>query len=96
MGFNKPFRLARQDGPRRTLTPSEDLEAPQRFYVDVEAGERERTSVMDRWEVERRKRDRPRPVQAVGPVQGVQVVEMQKIVRSRKIGATSNGRLQRI
>lgn len=65
----------------------EDLEVPQRFYVDVERPRAERASVMDRWETDRRKRERgeraPRPLQAApkapgqvrAPVQASQVRE---------------------
>jgi len=62
----------------------EDLSVPQRFYVDVEAPRPGRSSVMDRWEVERRKRERGRPIQAVGPVQAIQAVGLAKSGRRRR------------
>ena len=49
----------------------EDLSVPQRFYVDVDGPRAGRASVMDRWELERRKRERQ--IQVVEPVQGVRV-----------------------
>jgi hypothetical protein len=48
----------------------EDLSVPQRFYVDVDGHKAGRASVMDRWELESRKRERGanlRPVQVRGP-----------------------------
>lgn len=41
----------------------EDLEVPQRFYVDTEADTAQRPSVLDLWETQRRKRQRGRPIQ---------------------------------
>jgi integrase/recombinase XerD len=97
MGVGDLYDLQREGG-------WEDLEVPQRFYVDLEDSGRERASVMDLWETERRKRERVlnrpvqvvAPIQKVGPVQGVQVVEPPKMRRSGKIGATSNARSKRV
>ena len=64
----------------------EDLTVPQRFYVDVEAAKAGRASVMDRWELERRKRERGPSPAAAGvrnPVQGVQVRELRKTSHAR-------------
>lgn len=70
----------------------EDLSVPQRFYVDTEGDAPGRASVLDLWEFQRRKRERGRPVQVVGPVQVVQVVESPKNRRVVPERATSNGR----
>jgi integrase/recombinase XerD len=56
----------------------EDLSIPQRFYIEVDEPREGRVSVMDRWELERRKRERGRPIQAVAPVQVVQAVGLGK------------------
>jgi hypothetical protein len=50
----------------------EDLSIPQRFYIDLGDGRQNRGSVLDRWEVEQRKRDRGRPTQVRGSVQAIQ------------------------
>jgi hypothetical protein len=58
---------------------------PQRFHVDVGGSKEGRASVMDRWELERRKRERGqpgRPIQARGQIQGVQVREPRKSSRT--------------
>ncbi len=63
----------------------EDLSVPQRFYVDVEVARAGRPSVMDRWDLERRKRERGQPAAPAGarsPVQAVQVRELRKTSRS--------------
>jgi integrase len=62
----------------------EDLSVRQRFYVDVEVAKAGRASVMDRWELERRKRGRapsPAPTSVKKPVQAVQAREPQKTSR---------------
>ena len=66
----------------------EDLEVPQRFYVEVGGPKANRASVMDRLELERKKDVRgrkPANIQVVAPVQGVQVVESSKNSRSPRL-----------
>jgi hypothetical protein len=61
----------------------EDLEVPQRFYVDVDDRGERKASVMDRWELDARKRGRSKPVK-VGrpPVQEVTPVQMAQVGES--------------
>jgi len=51
-----------------------------------------KASVLDLWEFQRRKRERGRPSQVVGPVKVVQAVENRKNRRVPPEGATSNAR----
>jgi len=53
MGVGDLYDLQREGG-------WEDLETPQRFYVDTQSDSPGRSSVLDRWELERRKRQRGR------------------------------------
>jgi integrase len=69
----------------------EDLEVPQRFYVEVGTPKADRASVMDRLELERKKDARGRKsatIQVVAPVQGSQVVESSKNSRSSRLKRT--------
>ena len=66
----------------------EDLEVPQRFYVEVGTPKADRASVMDRLELARKKDVRGRKsatIQVVAPVQGIQEVENPKNGRSSRL-----------
>lgn len=66
----------------------EDLEVPQRFYVDTSLPRENRASVMDHLELEQRKDNRTRrkaPIQMVEAVQQVQVVETRPKPRLRAL-----------
>lgn len=68
----------------------EDLEVPQRFYVDLNGDRPGRPSVMDRWETQQRKQSRAIQVREV--VQGIQVRERRESAPEPPKGTTSNGR----
>lgn len=66
----------------------EDLSVPQRFYVEVGRAAPDHPSVMDRWEVERKKSQRGRPgrsIQVVEPVQGIQAGGLSKTSRPKRL-----------
>jgi site-specific recombinase XerD len=94
MGIGDLYDLQREGG-------WEDLEVPRRFYVEVGPAKNP-ASVLDRWEVAQRKRQRGRPVQEVTPiqqvepVQGVQAVGPEKRARDRSGAAAGNGARKRV
>jgi hypothetical protein len=71
----------------------EDLEVPQRFYVDTSLPRENRASVMDHLELEQRKDARTRrkaPIQVVAPVQGFRKPKIPKTVAPRLCQANEN------